>query len=246
MEGLRVWEIAALVGLPSGTVKARLHRARGRLRRRLAAEFEAMARPAARREEEIGMIEVMVEDVIVRAPRDEPVRYAGPTREGNLGRWRVILLRERAGARVLPIWVGQPEGDTIALRLGGIETPRPMSLMLMARVLELAEIAVERVVVTALRDSIFYAVLALRIGDRQHEVDARPSDAIALALYRRAPIFVTPEMLALPIVIDAGTALPQLEEEFQRKQAERNAQPEVPAMEWRSFRTLPDRRTARA
>jgi bifunctional DNase/RNase len=218
----------------------------GRLRRLLAAEFEAMATSAGRRGEEGGMIEVMVDDVIVRAPKDEPVRYSSPTREGNLGRWRVILLREREGGRVLPIWVGQPEGDMIALRLGGIETPRPMSLMLMARVLELAEIAIERVVVTTLRDNIFYAVLGVRIGDRRHEVDARPSDAINLALYRQAPIFVAPEMLALPIVINAGTALPQLEEEFHRKQAEKNAEPEVPAMEWRSFRTLPDPRTARA
>jgi hypothetical protein len=121
-----------------------------------------------------------------------------------------------------------------------------MSLMLMARVLDLAEIAIERAVVTSLRDNIFYAVLALRIGDRPHEVDARPSDAITLALYRHAPIFVTPEMLALPVVIEAGTARLQLEAEFQRKQAEKNAEPEVPAMEWQSFRSLPRPRAAQA
>ena len=242
VEGLRVLEIAALVGVPAGTVKARLHRARGRLRRLLAAEFGAVAAPDAGREEEIGMIEVIVDDVIVRAPRDEPVRYWARGQENNLGRWRVILLKEREGARVLPIWVGTSEGDMIALRLAGISTPRPMSLMLMARVLELASITVERVVVTALRDEIFYAVLNVRIGDHLHEVDARPSDAVTLALYHDAPIFVLPEMLALPIVIDPGTAVSQLEEYFQRKRAEGNHQPEVPAMEWRSFRTLPDPR----
>lgn len=242
VEGLRVWEIAALVGSPPGTVKARLHRARGRLRRLLAAEFGAAATPAMSREEEIGMTEVIVHDVIVRAPRDEPVRWWARGQESNLGRWRVVLLKEREGERVLPIWVGPPEGDAIALRLAGISTPRPMSLMLMARVLELAEIAVERVVVTALRDDIFYASLGVRIGDRRHEVDARPSDAITLALYENAPIFVAPEMLALPIVIDTGTALPQLEEYFQRKPAEGSSEPEVPAMEWRSFRSLPDPR----
>jgi len=74
------------------------------------------------------------------------VRYASQGQAGNLGLLRVILLKERDGERVLPIWVGQPEGDTIALRLAGISTPRPMSLMLMARVLELASITVERVV----------------------------------------------------------------------------------------------------
>lgn len=244
VEGLRVWEIAALVGLPAGTVKARLHRARGRLRRLLAAEFEATATPAARREEEIGMIEAIVDDVIYRAPRDESVRYSYPTQQGNLGPLRVILLKERDGERVLPIWVGSAEGDMIALRLAGIGTPRPMSLMLMARVLELAAIKVERVVVAALRANIFHAVLTVRIGDRLHDVDARPSDAITLALYDNAPIFVTPEMLALPIVIGTRTALPQLEEYVQRKRAEKNEGPEVPAMEWRSFRTLPDPRTS--
>jgi RNA polymerase sigma-70 factor (ECF subfamily) len=244
VEGLRVWEIAALVGLPSGTVKARLHRARGRLRRLLAAELGAAGLPAPAREEEIGMIEVIVDDVIVRAPRDEPVRYATPAREGNLGRLHVILLKEREGERVLPIWVGHTEGSMIALKLAGIGTPRPMSLMLMARVLELAEIKVERVVVTTLRDNIFHASLGVRIADRLHEVDARPSDAITLALYHGASIFVTPEMLALPIVINAGTALPQLEEYHERKQAEQHREPEVPAMEWRSFRSLPDPRAS--
>lgn len=244
VEGLRVWEIAALVGVPPGTVKARLHRARGRLRRLLAAEFGAPATPDMGHGEEIDMIEVIVDDVIYRAPRHEPVRYAVATQEGNLGRLRVIFLKEREGERVLPIWVGSHEGDMIALRLAGISTPRPMSLMLMARVLELASITIERVVVTSLRDNIFYAVLNVRVGDRRHEVDARPSDAITLALYNDAPIFVMPEMLALPIVINAATAVPQIEDYTEQKRVEKNQEPEVPAMEWRSFRTLPDPRAA--
>lgn len=244
VEGLRVWEIAALVGVPPGTVKARLHRARGRLRRLLAAEFGAPATPDMGHGEEIDMIEVIVDDVIYRAPRHEPVRYAVATQEGNLGRLRVIFLKEREGERVLPIWVGSHEGDMIALRLAGISTPRPMSLMLMARVLELASITIERVVVTSLRDNIFYAVLNVRVGNRLHEVDARPSDAITLALYNDAPIFVMPEMLALPIVINAATAVPQLEDYTEQKRVEKNQEPEVPAMEWRSFRTLPDPRAA--
>ena len=110
----------------------------------------------------------------------------------------------------------------------------------MARVLDLASIRVERVVVTALRDNIFYAVLSIRIGDRLHEVDARPSDAITLALHYDAPILVTPEMLALPTVIDAATAVPQLEDYTERKRVEQSREPEVPAMQWLSFRTLPD------
>jgi len=242
VEGLRVWEIAALVGLPSGTVKARLHRARERLRRTLAEALEAKAPPAPRKEEEVSMVEVMVDDVVVRAPKEGEARWFDWARGSNLGRLRVILLKEREGDRVLPVWVGQPEGDTIALQLAGIATARPMTFALLARVLELAEIAVERVVVTVLRDNIFYASLVLRIGGRPHEVDARPSDAIAIALQSRAPIFVTPEILALPFVIGSGTALAELEESFQRKRAEGapgTHEPEVPEMKWLSFRSLP-------
>jgi bifunctional DNase/RNase len=71
----------------------------------------------------------------------------------------------------------------------------------MYRVLGAADIAIERVVVIALRDNIFYATLTLKIGGKPHEIDARPSDAITLALYAGAPVFVTPEMLELPIVV---------------------------------------------
>ena len=234
----RVWEIAALFGLPSGTVKARLHRARGRLRRLLAEEFGSATTPAARREE-IGMIEVTVEDVIVRVPKNGKVRWLG---RGE-GEWpeglRVFLLRERDGDRVLPIWVGAPEGDMIALYLGGITTPRPMSLTLMARVLEVAEIAVERVVVNALRENVFYALLVIRVGDRVHEVDARPSDAITLALHAGAPIFVAPELFTLPPVVTTVAPLEQLEEFFHRDREKKQLGPEEPAMEYRSFRSIP-------
>ena len=111
----------------------------------------------------------------------------------------------------MPIWVGAVGGNAIALALAGIETPRPMSVSLMYCVLGMANIAIERVVVTALRDDIFYAVLSLRIDGQPREVDARPSDAITLALYAGAPVFVTPEMLELPVVVNAPDALPALE-----------------------------------
>jgi len=239
VEGLHVWEIAALVGVPSGTVKARLHRARGRLRHLLAAEFGTTAERGVRREEEIAMVEVTVDDVVVRAPQDGEAHWLAQAKEYKLGYWRVVLLKERDGERALPIWVGPSEGDALAMRLAGLSTVRPMSLALTARVLEVAGITVERVVVNALRDNTFYASLCVRVGGRLHEVDARPSDAITLALHTGAPLFVTPEMLELPIVITAATALPALEEYTRRKRAETNEEPEVPAMEWRRFRSLP-------
>lgn len=246
VEELRVWEIAALVGVPSGTVKARLHRARGRLRRLLAAEFDATAGPGGREEEEIAMIEVTIDDVVVRTPKDGEAQWLALGKDGRstwpndkLGHWRVILLRERDGPRALPIWVGPIEGDMIAMRLAGLSTVRPTPFMLMARMVELAGITVERVVVNALRNEIFYALLCLRIAGRLHEVDARPSDAIILALHTGAPLFVTPEMLDHPDVVMAGTALDQLEEYVRRKREAKNEAPEVPAMAWQRFRSLP-------
>lgn len=136
------------------------------------------------------------------------------------------------------------EANAIALALAGIETPRPMSLSLMHRVLGMANIAIERVVVTALRDNIFYAVLTLRIDGQPQEVDARPSDAITLALYAGAPVFVTPELLELPVVVNAPDALPALEMQNERARVEKGRPVEDPPMEWRSFRMLPDPRTA--
>lgn len=162
----------------------------------------------------------------------------------NVGQLRVVLLKERDGQRVLPIWVGAFEGNTIGLALAGIETPRPMSLSLMYRVLGMANIAIERVVVSALRDNIFYAVLTFRVDGQRREIDARPSDAIALALYASAPVFVTPEMLALPFVVREPEALSTLEVQHERARVEKGSPVEDPPMEWRSFRTLPSPRTA--
>jgi RNA polymerase sigma factor (sigma-70 family) len=245
VDGLRVWEIAALVGVPTGTVKARLHRARGRLRRTLAAELGVPLDTGGRCQEET-MIPVTVDDLIFRVPKDGEIRYlqVPEWRPPNVGPLRVVLLKEREGQRALPIWVGAVEGDAIALALAGIGTPRPMSLSLMYRVLGAADIAIERVVVTALRDNIFYATLTLKIGGKTHEIDARPSDAITLALYAGAPVFVTPEMLALPFVVTAPDALPALEEQNERARIEKGRPVEDPPMEWRSFRSLPDPRTA--
>jgi hypothetical protein len=119
-----------------------------------------------------------------------------------------------------------------------------MSLSLMYRVLGMANIALEHVVVSALRDNIFYAVLTLRIDGRAQKVDARPSDALTLALYAGAPVFVMPEMLELPVVVNAPDTLSALEAQNERARVEKGRPVEDPPMEWRSFRALPDPRTA--
>jgi hypothetical protein len=108
----------------------------------------------------------------------------------------IVVLRDREGQRTLPIWVGVFEANAIALQMENVQTPRPMTHDLLKSVLDGLSASVERVVVCALRDNTFYATIHVRTehGSRQ-AVDARPSDAIALALRTSAPIYVEESVL---------------------------------------------------
>ncbi len=102
----------------------------------------------------------------------------------------IVLLRERSDtARLLPIFIGVPEATAIALALGGEPTPRPMTHDLLRQVLEELSTALDRVVVTELRDRTFYAELHLVRGGKKIVVSSRPSDAIALAARTGTPIY---------------------------------------------------------
>ncbi|RMH18362.1 MAG: bifunctional nuclease family protein [Acidobacteria bacterium] len=102
----------------------------------------------------------------------------------------IVILREEGGERFLPIWIGIFEANAIALRLEGVNTPRPLSHDLMASIIEGMNSRLERIVVCDLKDSTFFAQLVLRADGRETVIDARPSDAIALALRTQATIFV--------------------------------------------------------
>jgi uncharacterized protein len=102
----------------------------------------------------------------------------------------VIVLRDEQGQRVLPIWVGLPEANAIALQIENVQTPRPMTHDLLKNVISDLNAEVERIVVCELKENTFYAMIYLQIGGRRTAVDARPSDAIALALRAHAKIFV--------------------------------------------------------
>ena len=138
------------------------------------------------------MTEVSVEDVIVRLlePDDD-----GTPRLAN-ERVRIVLLREHDGNRVLPIWIGPSEGDALALQLGSESMPRPLTVDLMARLVEASGARIERVTISALRGKTFYAVVTLGAADGGRvEVDARPSDALNLAVRVGAPISVDDELM---------------------------------------------------
>jgi hypothetical protein len=102
----------------------------------------------------------------------------------------IIVLRETEGERVLPIWVGVFEANAIALQIESVQTPRPMTHDLLKSVIDELGGRLERIVVSELKDNTFYATLRLRSQQGTLTVDARPSDAIALALRSGARIFV--------------------------------------------------------
>src|SRR5689334_23421351 len=102
----------------------------------------------------------------------------------------IVILRDKEGQRVLPIWVGIFEANAIALQIENVPTPRPMTHDLLKNVIGDLKASVQKIVVSDLKDSTFYALIYIDVRGETVAIDARPSDAIALALRARAPIFV--------------------------------------------------------
>jgi bifunctional DNase/RNase len=102
----------------------------------------------------------------------------------------IVILKDRDGDRVLPIWVGIFEANAIALQIENVATPRPMTHDLLRNIITDLDGHVDRVVVSDLKENTFYAIIHLTVRGDRVAVDARPSDAIALALRTKAPILV--------------------------------------------------------
>jgi bifunctional DNase/RNase len=107
----------------------------------------------------------------------------------------IIILKGGDGETVLPIWVGIFEANAIAMQLEDIVSPRPMTHDLLKNIVGALHATVRRVVITDLRDNTFYALIHLESHGKEHTVDARPSDAMALALRAAAPIYVDQQVL---------------------------------------------------
>lgn len=108
----------------------------------------------------------------------------------------VVLLKDEKEELTLPIWVGLLEATSMATELEGVKMARPMTHDLLKRIVEEVGASVSRIIVTDLRENTFYAEIELMVGDRRHSLDARPSDAISLALRTGCPIFVARDVLA--------------------------------------------------
>ena len=117
----------------------------------------------------------------------------------------IVILRDKDGQKVLPIWVGIFEANAIALQIENISTPRPMTHDLLRNVIHDLNASVQKIVVCDLQENTFYALIYLGLNGDTVAIDARPSDAIALALRTRAPIFVEDTVIDHAKTVDFST-----------------------------------------
>jgi len=123
----------------------------------------------------------------------------------------VIVLKEKRGDKTLPIWIGLFEAQSIALAMENIKPPRPLTHDLAKSLIEKLKGKVDKVVINDLRHNTFYAKIFIRQNGEDIQVDSRPSDAIAIALRLKVPIFIEEEVLE-KVAIDSG---PIAEEEIE-------------------------------
>ncbi len=174
-EGLTRRQAAAALGISVGALKARLHRARQTMRLKVERE---PTRAATRRRPK--MVEVEIYDVFTMKGEEDvsiPVQAT-------------VLLREKGEGRMIAIWMGESEGIAMAYALEDKELPRPITHDLTKNLLDAVGVSVQSVTVNKLVNDTFYAVVSVQNGSGPKDVDARPSDAINLAIRAGAPLFV--------------------------------------------------------
>ncbi|MBE9128986.1 MULTISPECIES: bifunctional nuclease family protein [unclassified Coleofasciculus] len=118
----------------------------------------------------------------------------------------IVLLKDSSERRALPIYIGQDQAKAIISALEKQRSPRPLTHDLFVNLLETWNMMLDRVIIHSLQDNTFYAILCVRQGEAKKEIDARPSDAIAIALRTDSPIWVMEEVVAdasIPVDRDA-------------------------------------------
>jgi bifunctional DNase/RNase len=116
----------------------------------------------------------------------------------------VVILQEKGGDRMLPIWIGQPEAESIVMEMNGIKPPRPLTHDLCKRLITGMGASLQRVQITKVQDNTYFAELHLHRGGDIVHIDARPSDSIAIALRFSAPIYAQESLLSTISIEDAG------------------------------------------
>ncbi|AFZ11825.1 MAG TPA: bifunctional nuclease family protein [Oculatellaceae cyanobacterium] len=121
----------------------------------------------------------------------------------------IVLLKDGSDRRALPIFIGQDQAKAIISALENQAPPRPLTHDLMANMFEAWNMKLERIIINSLQDNTFYALMIVSQGEVKKEIDARPSDAIAIAIRTNAPIWVMEEVIAdasIPVDRDADEA----------------------------------------
>ena len=136
----------------------------------------------------------------------------------------VVVLEDVEKTRLVPIWIGVNEGNAIALEMQGEKFPRPLTHDLLVNTVKMLGGEFVKVVISDLRDSSYYAVIHLRQGDRAFEIDARPSDSLALAVRVRCPIYIDEKVLQKCPPLSTGPISKEDVEKF--KEALKNMTPE--------------------
>ena len=187
-QGLTHAEAALELGITVGAVKARLHQARGALAPQFAARTE--------REKEVAAMPTAAEPVWVDAEVIDVCRSGGE--DDPLYRPHVVVIQERGGTRRFPVYTGPAEAIALACSLEAVEMPRPMTYQLAATLLAAAGSHLREIRITRLVEGVFYAVVVVESPEGTVEVDARPSDALNLAVVCGAPVRVDAAVLSDP------------------------------------------------
>ena len=126
---------------------------------------------------------------------------------------RVVILKEKMAERYLPIWIGPAEADAIAVKLQGVTVPRPLTHDLLLSVIDTLGTSVSSIIVSDLKNDTFFAKIILDVDGSQVEVDARPSDALALSVRADVPVYAEEAVLdKASILLDSETGKPLFEE----------------------------------
>jgi RNA polymerase sigma factor (sigma-70 family) len=174
-EQMTLREVANALEVPVATVKGRLHRARKYIREQVSFQYETVL-PAKQRRRRMKKVTI------------DSVREHSETKQ------YIVVLKDEDDKQLF-IWIGQSEAYTIAGGLNEVEPLRPLSAQLMLNLLQATKSELVEVRIETLKDEIFYAIIKIRSGKETREVDARPSDALALAVLAKCPIYVNEKVI---------------------------------------------------
>ena len=154
---------------------------------------------------------------------------------------RVVILKEKDSDRYLPIWIGPAEADAIAVKLQDICVPRPLTHDLLRSVIDTLGASVSHILVNDLESDTFYAKVIVSVNGKSLEIDSRPSDAIALAVRAKVPIYAEDMVLdKAGILLDKETGKPILREDFSAIPGQAEKSPDVKEEDLRRMSAFTD------